>query len=158
MALARASASVNPNEEYRLTDLAEGFADIELVGGTEQVIRHAMALSEWSGKVRERARNAKQEEKDPAEDEGVQEAITYLRHERKNFLEAAREDLLPTLPGQGDVLHRRLGRPVRGCGSNKLRACSPGKLAGDRTGAYEMVEQRKEISFCKNHQAQLICS
>ncbi len=92
-ALARASSTVDPNEEYRLTDLAEGFADIELVGGSEQVVRHALNLSDWCGELRKRARNAKQEDRALAEDEDVQEALAYLRHERKNFLEAAREDI-----------------------------------------------------------------
>jgi hypothetical protein len=93
ISLARTAATVDPNHEYTLTELAEGFAEIELVGGSDQAIRHARDLSTWSTEARARARKAKLENREPCEDKDVREALDYIRNARSNFVQVAREDI-----------------------------------------------------------------
>jgi hypothetical protein len=91
--LLRKSSSFDPNDENRLAELAEGYAIIQLVGGSEQAISHAKDLSDWGKEAWKRAWKVLEEGRDPLEDDYVQEAIEDMFQEREIFLKAAREDV-----------------------------------------------------------------
>ncbi len=94
MSFAKMTATVNPREEYALSDLAEGFAEIEVLGSSEEAVRWAKDLYDWSLVLRERSREAYRAGEDPTKDAGARDALAYVRNARELFMKAARDDVV----------------------------------------------------------------
>lgn len=105
--LVATTSTIRMEESHRVEDIvrvSEALSEIELVSGSEEVKKAALALHDHHSVAVEMGAQERNAGKDPNQDTGFQNAVVAVKDAMSTFLDAAREelDVRPRTPHAGD--------------------------------------------------------